>query len=90
MSKCWSIRFMAIPTNRSACHIPLDMMRRDRCTPFSQDDASELVCIDIEDYEVKPITFVHYAHGNKTWKPNFDRWRSFGWRVIHVGMPQEV
>lgn len=61
---------------------PIDMLRYDRCTPFSEPDSHEIERSisrqgEVETYEVT----VQHVHETKDWEPTFGRWRSFGWAV---------
>ena len=92
MAKVWNIYFK-VRSIGLAPAMPLDMMRYDRCTPYSQEDVGELACVEVlRDKKDPPIeiTFVHYSHGTKTWEPTRDRWRSFGWEVIEVQEPRTL
>lgn len=85
MAKNWTITFTMEATGL-AC-MPLDMMRYDRVTPLMQKDVGELACVDVPREENDPpmqVDFIRHSHGDKNWKPNVDRWRSFGWRLVKV------
>jgi hypothetical protein len=59
-------------------HFPIDMLRYDRCFPFSQDDANNLD--DHTDPDPRRIGLA-YFHSQQNNRPSGARWKSFGWIV---------
>jgi hypothetical protein len=62
-------------------HLPLDMLRYDRCFPAGErwayrgkDDGSGGITLSI---------VARYKHDGGKWTP--DRWKTFGWEVIWMG-----
>ena len=75
--------------------LPIDMMRYDRCTPLTQEDASKTFqshCLSLDDLNFKlpptnTIRMIRFTEGNgKNYSdnPTVDRWKSFGWQVSDI------
>lgn len=58
---------------------PLDMLRRDRCFPADSEDVN-----NIGDFPGLRCVRLVTVTDSKYWKPNEERWLSFGWKVIHI------
>ena len=59
---------------------PVDMLRRDKCFPVSEEDAISIVCDDDERI-VELQTHRATKPGNSAYWTEA-RWASFGWKVI--------
>jgi len=61
---------------------PIDMLRYDRCYPYSKDDSikirGDMRTID-ETGNVESITVTKADH--KIWKPAVEQWGLFGWII---------
>lgn len=62
---------------------PIDMLRYDCCWPRNESD-SYLIQGGAysEPKDARNVWLLHDAD-NKHWRPNVDRWKSFGWQVVH-------
>jgi len=69
--------------------LPIDMMRYDRCTPHTQEDASKVAnsFMNYKPTEERTIhlhCYMETAGKNPGDHPTTRRWNSFGWKVINV------
>jgi len=94
MAKLWITRYRVKPIGDVDTIFPLDMLRYDSSRPTSQDDVGGI------HYGIlgrggewmksdEDIQLSHIEHGDKTWKPTTERWKSFGWEVVEVDDPVE-
>ena len=66
-------------------HFPHDMLRYDGCWPSTGED---VVSMDFEEDGMRRrVTLTTIGHKDRT--ATVDRWRSFGWNVIHNGKGTE-
>ncbi len=59
---------------------PLDMLRYDECYPVNGDDAALLDSFVQERRKIMLRSLSQMQYG----KPTVERWRSFGWSVVHI------
>ena len=59
---------------------PFDMLRYDRCWPYYSQDSSQM---DHHNIGRRRVVLEGYN------KPTDGRWRSFTWRVVEIGYPDE-
>jgi hypothetical protein len=71
--------------------VPVDMMRYDRCTPLTQEDAAfadrEIHCLNHSSLPEISIQMIRFTEGNGKHHadhPATGRWNSFGWDVSNV------
>lgn len=67
---------------------PFDMLRYDRCSPFTSEDAASIGLDPWEAREdTRKIRLVRFTEGygkNYNDNPTVRRWASFGWKVTKV------
>ena len=67
---------------------PIDMLRYDRCSPYSSQDAGKIGSGGLADYcDTRTVKLIRFTQGKgKNYKdnPTNDRWKSFGWAVSNV------
>jgi hypothetical protein len=74
------------PSSLVYLNFPLDMLRRDSCYPLTSEDAANIAFsfnLKRSKGHVGEISLCREAP--KNWKPNKDRWVSFGWEVVSRG-----
>ena len=63
---------------------PLDMLRYDRCTPKTEQDAAAMArsigSFGVEPQDGLKIRLVHV--GERNWNPTFRRWATYGANVV--------
>ena len=77
--------------------VPIDMMRYDRATPLTQEDAAKAVDganmmfehneIDAHLPPTQTIRMIRFTEGNgrnHADSPTVARWASFGWRILDI------
>lgn len=58
---------------------PLDMLRRDKCHPQAEIDATTA---QARGSSLDRHVTLERQRGDRWWHPTFGRWQSFGWRVV--------
>ncbi len=91
--KAWIIRYRVKPIDNRDTIFPLDMLRYDSSRPTSQKDVGAMTHALFgrggEWQKSDTIQLSHYEHGNKSWHPTIERWKSFSWEVVEVDPPAE-
>lgn len=64
-------------------YVPVDMMRYDRCTPLTQEDASKMNPEHKQPDGNYSVTMIRFTETQAD-KPTAARWSSFGWQVSEV------
>lgn len=70
-------------TITGAGHVPVDMMRYDRCTPLTQEDAAKMNPEYKQPFGSYSIQMIRFTETQAD-KPTIARWASFGWQVSNV------
>jgi len=74
-----------------AYYFPMDMLRYDSCWPSTSEDASQLQFHPQRNSDVETKRKIRLVTiGHKERRPTLDRWKSFGWEVIHYEKGTEV
>lgn len=69
---------------RGAHPFPVDMLRRDRSFPQSENDAG-WITISMSHMKPVPINIILLTLSDRRhWTPETARWKSFGWDVVSV------
>ena len=93
MAKLWITRYRVKPIGDCDNIFPLDMLRRDGSRPTTQEDVGALSYSLLGSQEMwkkgATIQLSHIEHGNKTWEPSYERWKSFGWEVVEVNPSEQ-
>lgn len=61
---------------RGRGEFPIDMLRYDRSSPYSENDSNA-----ISRTEEREVTLIH-LNATRDWKPGGPRWASFCWTLI--------
>lgn len=59
---------------------PTDMLRYDRSWPQDTGDAAKILGTGVRN--VREVVLISTSP-RRHWEPTYDRWRSFGWIVVH-------
>jgi hypothetical protein len=66
---------------RGTGEFPLDMLRHDQCWGLRDEDERE---IQLTYQDGLSLNKVRYIRLGFPWKPNKERWESFGWKIMGV------
>lgn len=74
---------------RGSGQFPIDMLRHDNLTPYSEDDSYSIIS---EAGAYRTITLQGWYHGKGTGPSRIDvaRWQSFGWWVYEIAIDGKV
>lgn len=61
---------------------PFDMLRYDSCWPYQSDDAARMGRRHDRDVNIQRTRVVMQGYE----KPTVERWASFNWRVVAIGI----
>jgi len=67
--------------------VPMDMIRYDRSTPFSQEDASKAALSMNVSLLPQSVRLLRFTEGKGKYyadNPIVGRWKSFGWTVTDI------
>lgn len=75
-------------TVRGTGPFPIDMLREDGSSPYSEQD-SERIGLSLDErqqthYDFQITLIKHNGYQHSRWNPNSAKWKSFGWEVISV------
>jgi len=74
-------KFEVLPSAAWA-EFPIDMLRYDAVSPATEEDSYRIDrSLRGESWDGTPIAVEGYHE--RDWRPTVDRWRSFGWDVVH-------
>lgn len=64
---------------------PIDMLRYDRCSPVSTEDAFAILntFANVRSDELITVRLISYSD-RKDWMPTQGRWQSFGWSACMI------
>jgi len=74
-NKMWRHTFIVVGQGR----FPIDMLRYDQCFPNSEYDSSQIA--DSVRHIGKRIVTLSAYTSLKNWQPEFERWKSFLWKI---------
>ena len=69
--------YVSLLTVEGRGDFPWDMLRYDRCVPYTGEDASKMDRISLETRTIRLQMYSVVPAG-----PTVDRWKSFGWTVV--------
>lgn len=75
-----------IYTVRGTGPFPVDMLRYDGSSPYSEQDSNRVVSslCTIEQLQYRRVIVLIKYNGYSRWTPNAAKWESFGWEVTSV------
>lgn len=76
---------LVVFTVEGCLEFPWDMLRYDSCWPYTQDDAAIINRRTDRDMNIQSRRIVLQG----IHRPTPDRWRSFNWKVVAIGIARE-